>query len=210
MNPGFKWLKKQTVTLVITGTADSGHPGPWDLPAARDPHKDAASGEISPRRSPPGAARSSLARRVAGARPLPSFSSAHFIREKYKFKEERNVCGASLPRPRPSLPALRLPLARPPCSSLQVAPMAGLDTAIGPGPAQVGGESVCSSPAAARPPSPRRRCSLNAREPLPRSQPPLPLARPRSSPARGPSPRLRFPVPLPLVRLPLFLPRFLS
>ena len=84
MNPRFKWLKKQTVILVNNRSNwTPATPAPGTCPlraAARDPHKDAASGEISPR---PGRCLERAlepGRRVAGARPLPSFSSAHFIR----------------------------------------------------------------------------------------------------------------------------------
>lgn len=142
--------------------------------------------------SPPPAAsrsaRSSPGRGVARSRPLPSFSPAYFIRKEKKRRGAGGRGSEATPLRPPSAsywPGLRVRHA-------ETRQWRGAILRGGPAPSAEWAVGRCSSPAAARPPSLRRRCSTDAREPPP--------ALPASSSSRTPetlSPLGSRPPPLP-------------
>lgn len=142
--------------------------------------------------SPPPAAsrsaRSSPGRGVARSRPLPSFSLAYFIRKEKKRRGAGGRGSEATPLRPPSAsywPGLRVRHA-------ETRQWRGAILRGGPAPSAEWAVGRCSSPAAARPPSLRRSCSTDAREPPP--------ALPASSSSRTPetlSPLGSRPPPLP-------------
>lgn len=223
-SPRLKWLERQPATPVITRAAGLRPVGSGDLPAAR---RDPAAHKDAPRRGVP-AQRQAAARSARGS-PGPGVGTAplgrsppslllFFIRkerggkkkEKKRKGKKKNRVRESARSPAPQ-PALRLPLARPPCASHGDTPMARRDTARWAGPERgVGGGSVQQ---------PRRGSATIAEAPLlpqtlasrpPRSQPPLPPARPRRSPDSGLAPASASPVLSPRSPPTLSLPHFLS
>lgn len=160
MNPHLKWLKRQTVTLVITGALGSSQSRPWDLPAARrgpgPAQRHGRRGTQPTARPPPGArAQAGQAAEPELCRSPPSFLLILLERGKKKKRRERE-------RGRRSELGLKevLPL-RPPSAShwpgllmRHAGPRQWRGAILrgGPGPSAEWAVGRYSSPAAARPP----------------------------------------------------------